>query len=137
MKCRIIVVTISISIFFAFTSCMGVSHLAHTTGVHAENTIRTNDTIQANQNNQEIVQVTSKVYTCPMHPEVLSEQPGNCPKCGMELVIQNSAANSHEPMKMGCMGMMQPNNHKSHIGMYLGGGAMMIGMMTLMVLRFL
>ena len=136
MKRRIIFVTISISIFFAFTGCMGVSHLAHTTGVHAENTIRTNDTIEANLNNQETVQVTSKIYTCPMHPEVFSEQPGICPKCGMELVIQNSAANSHEPMKMGMMGMMHNKNHKSNILMYLGGGAMMIGMMTLMVLRF-
>ena len=25
------------------------------------------------------------VYTCPMHPEVRSAQPGNCPKCGMAL----------------------------------------------------
>ena len=22
------------------------------------------------------------VYACPMHPEVLSDQPGSCPKCG-------------------------------------------------------
>ena len=25
-------------------------------------------------------------YTCPMHPEVVSDQPGRCPKCGMDLV---------------------------------------------------
>lgn len=25
-------------------------------------------------------------YTCPMHPEVISDKPGNCPKCGMALV---------------------------------------------------
>ena len=25
-------------------------------------------------------------YTCPMHPEVVSEQPGLCPKCNMKLV---------------------------------------------------
>ena len=25
-------------------------------------------------------------YTCPMHPEVISDEPGNCPKCGMHLV---------------------------------------------------
>ena len=24
-------------------------------------------------------------YQCEMHPEVLSDKPGNCPKCGMEL----------------------------------------------------
>ena len=28
----------------------------------------------------------SKVnYTCPMHPEVKSDKPGACPKCGMVL----------------------------------------------------
>jgi len=25
-------------------------------------------------------------YTCPMHPEVVSSEPGSCPKCGMTLV---------------------------------------------------
>jgi hypothetical protein len=25
-------------------------------------------------------------YTCPMHPDVLSNKPGVCPKCGMDLV---------------------------------------------------
>ncbi|MDA3921575.1 MAG: copper-translocating P-type ATPase [Salinisphaera sp.] len=28
---------------------------------------------------------TSAVYTCPMHPEVEQDQPGDCPKCGMAL----------------------------------------------------
>lgn len=28
------------------------------------------------------------VYTCPMHPEVISDQPGPCPKCGMALEPQ-------------------------------------------------
>lgn len=25
-------------------------------------------------------------YTCPMHPEVVQDKPGKCPKCGMALV---------------------------------------------------
>jgi FtsP/CotA-like multicopper oxidase with cupredoxin domain len=28
------------------------------------------------------------VYICPMHPEVVSEEPGSCPKCGMKLLAQ-------------------------------------------------
>jgi Cu+-exporting ATPase len=27
----------------------------------------------------------SDVYTCPMHPEIVREGPGECPKCGMAL----------------------------------------------------
>ena len=32
------------------------------------------------QENSEIL------YSCPMHPEIVSEKPGRCPKCGMVLV---------------------------------------------------
>jgi len=34
--------------------------------------------------------VTKPLYTCPMHPEVISDQPGQCPKCGMNLVPVNN-----------------------------------------------
>ncbi|MCX7991435.1 MAG: efflux RND transporter periplasmic adaptor subunit [Proteobacteria bacterium] len=27
-----------------------------------------------------------KLYTCPMHPQIISEKPGSCPICGMDLV---------------------------------------------------
>jgi hypothetical protein len=30
-------------------------------------------------------QVQGAEYTCPMHPEVLSNRPGKCPQCGMNL----------------------------------------------------
>jgi len=51
------------------------------------------------------------VYTCPMHPEVTSDRPGNCPKCGMKLVPKaqavapNSAAHAH-----GAPGGMSPSS---------------------------
>ena len=28
------------------------------------------------------------IYVCPMHPEVVSEEPGSCPRCGMKLLAQ-------------------------------------------------
>jgi hypothetical protein len=33
--------------------------------------------------------MSSGNYTCSMHPEVKSDKPGKCPKCGMELVKQD------------------------------------------------
>ncbi len=42
-------------------------------------------TTSPNNNN-----VTGTVYTCPMHPEVRSDEPGNCPKCGMFLVPEET-----------------------------------------------
>ena len=35
--------------------------------------------------------VEKVVYTCTMHPEVRSDKPGDCPKCGMKLVKMESA----------------------------------------------
>ncbi len=40
-------------------------------------------------------------YTCPMHPEVVSDTPGHCPECGMkllpsELVAEAGGAHEHE-----------------------------------------
>jgi len=31
-------------------------------------------------------EVAKVQYTCPMHAEVISDKPGDCPKCGMPLV---------------------------------------------------
>lgn len=36
-------------------------------------------------------------YTCSMHPEVVSDTPGKCPKCGMNLEkVQGSAGNQSD-----------------------------------------
>jgi RND family efflux transporter MFP subunit len=37
-----------------------------------------------------------KIYTCVMHPEIRSEKPGNCPKCGMKLILLPSESDKPE-----------------------------------------
>ncbi|WP_121812223.1 heavy metal-binding domain-containing protein [Mucilaginibacter kameinonensis] len=39
-------------------------------------------------------------YTCTMHPEVLLDKPGKCPKCGMPLVKKESAKKKADSTKM-------------------------------------
>ncbi len=44
---------------------------------------------QGNQNSGSLINQNTeatKTYTCSMHPEVISDNPGKCPKCGMELI---------------------------------------------------
>ena len=44
-------------------------------------------------------------YTCPMHPEVVSDEPGNCPKCGMHLVpLEQNGVTSHSDHSHHCSG---------------------------------
>jgi FtsP/CotA-like multicopper oxidase with cupredoxin domain len=35
-------------------------------------------------------------YVCPMHPEVTSDEPGTCPKCGMKLVASGAIPPAHD-----------------------------------------
>ena len=41
-----------------------------------------------------------KIYICPMHPDVKSNKPGSCPKCGMDLIEVNAQTGQHQGHKM-------------------------------------
>jgi Cu+-exporting ATPase len=46
---------------------------------------------------QEVIAVGT-IYTCPMHPEIRQDHPGNCPKCGMTLEpVMPSLDNEENP----------------------------------------
>ena len=49
------------------------------------------------------------IYTCPMHPEVRQNGPGDCPKCGMHLVPED-AAEGHDHAGRCCGG----HDHAGH-----------------------
>jgi len=38
-------------------------------------------------------------YTCPMHPEIHATKPGNCPKCGMQLIKEKPKQVKQQPMQ--------------------------------------
>jgi hypothetical protein len=38
------------------------------------------------------------VYVCPMHPDVKSDKPGECPKCGMALVKARVPKMTHQKL---------------------------------------
>jgi hypothetical protein len=48
-------------------------------------------------------------YTCPMHPEVIADHPGNCPKCGMTLVLKEEK--KHSTLNT----QRSTSNHQSHL----------------------
>src|SRR5881392_1704346 len=54
-------------------------------------------------------------YTCPMHPEVITDHPGNCPKCGMTLVPKEEKKHSTLNSDKSRAGTQRStSNHQSH-----------------------
>jgi hypothetical protein len=63
-------------------------------------------------------------YTCPMHPEVVSEEPGRCPSCGMKLMAMTPTymcpmhpeVVSEEPGRCPSCGMKLLPAHVAQVG---------------------
>ncbi len=52
-------------------------------------------------------------YTCPMHPEIVQDKPGNCPKCGMTLVAVQAEANTTASHQQDAESKL-PSDHAAH-----------------------
>jgi hypothetical protein len=55
---------------------------------------------------------TKQMYTCTMHPEVISDKPGKCPKCGMTLVEKKSGNKMDSSMHKMPMHKTDSSMHK-------------------------
>jgi len=55
----------------------------------------------------------TKTYTCPMHPDVISDKPGECPKCGMDLEVKDPKKDDDKDEKKDEK-KDQGHNHKEH-----------------------
>jgi P-type Cu+ transporter len=52
---------------------------------------------------QDLVSKASSSYTCPMHPEIVSDRPGHCPICGMALEAVSISLDQHEDPELSDM----------------------------------
>ena len=90
MKKNIILTTLTVMIFIAF-AC-------------------SNSAPKAEQTDMQTQEMAHAYYTCPMHPEVHSHEPGKCPSCGMDLVMAEMAepgSDQNQPSMEGMEGMEQ------------------------------
>ena len=71
------------------------------------------------QMDHEQEQEKTKRYTCLMHPEVITNHPGNCPKCGMKLVPMTEQKRprsnaQRSTSKVGAIDPIRPRHEHDH-----------------------
>src|SRR5881227_3395133 len=77
------------------------------------------------EHEHEHAQEKGQKYTCPMHPDVVTNHPGHCPKCGMKLVpvgenkrstpnVQRPTSNSGQSVNNANAMPMQHHEHGGH-----------------------
>ncbi len=58
---------------------------------------------------------SESAYTCPMHPEVISDKPGKCPKCGMELVEKENHQHTAVESSKGEKSVLKRNSENGKV----------------------
>src|SRR5438046_3094492 len=92
-------------------------------------------TVRGHDHEQEQEQEKRQKYTCTMHPEVVMDHPGNCPKCGMKLVSvkqhkrptpknREQASNAQgSTSKVGAIDLNPPGHEHEHPHAHSSGAA--------------
>ena len=120
----------SVLIFLAVVAIIAISNLSNTDKAILVETTRS---IDSKLDKKRDMNDTSRVYSCPMHPEVVSAAPGTCPKYGMELELQKSKLKvSNQNVSAGCC-PVSVKTHHSPVWMVVAGGAMIIGLIVIIL----
>ncbi len=61
------------------------------------------DPTESSSRSSIVKETTATKWTCPMHPEVISDKPGNCPKCGMTLEPHTASLNDSDNSELNNM----------------------------------
>ena len=97
MKKVIVISTLTMAVV-TFTACSG-STSATVPAVDTTAKVQTDTAKMVTMDTTKTAIASTVKYTCRMHPEVISDKPGKCPKCGMELVEVKSTAMKSMSMK--------------------------------------
>ena len=101
----------------------GISQQELLEGVHQLRTAFTTGAFQPEVSDFDAPVLQIRIeYTCPMHPEIVQDEPGSCPKCGMFLVpreVQAGMPRTHSDNHADRQ-ITSPHTHKTSPEMDLG-----------------
>lgn len=92
-------------IFTSLSSCK-----AKKTVDHSQHEAIEKDTIALHSTHEDeaAVSAAAEIYTCSMHPQIIREEPGNCPICGMQLVKKSTVNKKIEELDLNTL--LKPTN---------------------------
>lgn len=67
-----------------------------------------NSSKEKDDHSQHATETVQQVYTCPMHPDIIRDKPGNCPICGMQLVKKEAGGERSNDITLETM--LKPTN---------------------------
>jgi Cu+-exporting ATPase len=81
--------------YFCSSSCHSKFNAHPEKFIEGEN-VGAHQTVVPDKNSPKQESHLGPIYTCPMHPEIERDQPGDCPICGMALELKTISADSAE-----------------------------------------